>query len=133
MTEATEKECLRMQIKLSQAEVTEIAVEVVRLMKQQGLVSVAPQGVTGVKGKAAASTPTKPPAKQKAAPAPARATSAITSTGNTETYTIATAAKVKGYHPNTVRRAVKSGRLKAKLGKDGTYQIKQSDLNAFSI
>ena len=123
-----------MEIKLSKAEVTEIATEVVRLMKQQGLASVAPQDVNGVKSKANTntSTPAKAPAKPKAASAPAKAAPAIASTGNTDTYTIATAAKAKGYHPNTVRRAVKSGRLKAKLGKDGTYQIKQADLNAFA-
>lgn len=127
-----------MQVKLSQVEVAEIATEVVRLMKQQGLVSVASQGGNGMKGKATAPTSTKAPAtkapvKQKVAPAPAKATSVAGLTGNTETYTIATAAKVKGYHPNTVRRAIKSGKLKAKLGKDGTYQITQAALNAFSI
>jgi hypothetical protein len=134
-----------MQVTLSKVEVTEIAAEVVRLMKQQGLVSVAPQGVAGAKGKATTSTPTKAPAKptaqtkQKAqikpnvAPAPAKSTPAVAAIGNTDTYTIATAAKAKGYHPNTVRRAIKSGKLKAKLSKDGTYQISQAALNTFSI
>lgn len=121
-----------MQVKLSQAEVTEIALEVVRLMKQQGLVSVAPQGTTGVKGKVTTPTPTKAPGKQKTAPTPAKAIPATASAGDTETYTIATAAKVKGCHPNTIRRAVKLGKLKAKLSKDGSYQIKRGALDAFS-
>jgi hypothetical protein len=120
-----------MQVTLSKVEVTEIATEVVRLMKQQGLVSVAPQGENGAKGKATTSTSTKAPTKTKVAPAPAKAIPAPA--GNAVTYTIATAAKAKGYHPNTVRRAIKSGRLKAKLGKDGTYQISQAAVDAFSI
>jgi hypothetical protein len=123
-----------MEIKLSPAEVTQIATEVVRLMKQQGLVTTTPKAsktanadATPVKGKSTAPTSAKTSAKQ------SREASPAASASNAETYSIDAAAEIKGYHPNTIRRAIKSGKLKAKLSKDGRYQIRQADLNAFAI
>ncbi len=60
-----------MEIKLSPAEVTQIATEVVRLMKQQGLVTTTPKAsktanadATPVKGKSTGPTSAKTSAKQ---------------------------------------------------------------------
>ena len=163
-----------MEVKLSQTEVAEIAAEVVRLMKQEGLVSTIPhiasepgdevanntaepaakptdntnrhvpatsdrkgKSTASVRAEAAPKRSRKESAKQSTTATPPSAStppsSTVSATGDNATYTIDAAAEVKGYHPNTIRRAIKSGKLKGKIGKGGKYQIKASDLDKFSI
>ncbi len=151
-----------MEVKLSAAEVTQIATEVVRLMQQSNSVSKVTPATNRHKAESqprvkspSQENPAVPPvvepavkiargkAKANVAPIATSVPNKVvtngasasngTSASNGLTYTIDEAAEVKGCHPNTIRRAVKAGKLAGKMGKAGKYQITQRDLDKFAL
>ncbi|HEX8832714.1 MAG TPA: helix-turn-helix domain-containing protein [Abditibacteriaceae bacterium] len=128
-----------MEVKLSGEEVKAIAAEVVKQLGAAGLTmkdSAAPAAKAAPAGKPAAKSAGKTQAKAAAKTAPAETTeSAPEAPAAAKTsgavYGIDSAAEVIGLHPNTVRRHVKSGTIKASLVK-GSWQIKQRDLDQFA-
>lgn len=108
-----------MDVKLSKDEIKLIAAEVVRQL-----------GASGSTLKGAAGVSTKAAGKPFTAIS-VRKSNGLTAADGSQLFGIDAAAEEVSQHPNTIRRHIKSGKLKAKMI-NGSYQIKQRDLERYA-